>query len=143
MKYWGLLAAKSVAAAVILGAVWMGITWLLPPPHLYRGQYLFFDPSWILAAGFTSLLSGVLVYLCILDQRYRCRVCARRLRMPVLIGSWGQMLQLGRPRVEYICPYGHGTLRVEELQICGLEPANWERHGDMWEELLSHDKHSS
>jgi hypothetical protein len=80
------------------------------------------------------------VFLSILDQRYRCRVCARRLRMPVASGSWGQMLEFGRPRIEYICPYGHGTLRVAQIQICGLEPAQWERHGDMWEELASAEK---
>ena len=28
-----------------------------------------------------------------------------------------------------------GTLKVAELQISGLEPAEWTKHGDMWEEL--------
>jgi hypothetical protein len=143
MRYWGVLAAKLAASSVLLGCLWWGITWLLPPPHLYRGQFLGFDLSWTLAAGLVFMLSSALVYVTILDQRYRCRVCARRLRMPVASGSWGQMLQLGRPRIEYICPYGHGTLRVAELQISGLEPAEWERNGDMWEELLSADKKGS
>jgi hypothetical protein len=140
MKYWGLLAAKLAGAAIALAAVWMGITLVLPRPHLYRNQFLGFDLSWTLAAGFVFLLSCGLVYLCILDQRYRCRVCARRLRMPILTGSWGRMLQLGRPSVEYICPFGHGTLRVAELQIWGLELADWEKHGDMWKELFSLDE---
>jgi hypothetical protein len=140
MRYWGLLVAKLVVSGLLLGGIWFGITLLLPPPHLYRGQFLGFDLPWTLAAGLVFLISCGLVYLSILDQRYRCRVCARRLRMPITSGSWGQMLQLGRPRIEYICPYGHGTLKVAELQISGMEPAEWKKHGDIWEELLSADK---
>jgi len=140
MRYWGLLAAKLAVSGLLLGGIWFGITLLLPRPHLFRGQFLGFDLPWTLAAGLVFLISSALVYLSILDQRYRCRVCARRLRMPVALGSWGQMLQLGRPRIEYICPYGHGTLKVAELQISGLEPSEWEKHGDMWEELLSAEK---
>jgi hypothetical protein len=140
MRYWGLLAVKLGVSGLLLGCIWFVITLLLPRPHLYRGQFLGFDLPWTLAAGLVFLISCGLVYLAILDQRYRCRVCARRLRMPVTSGSWGPMLQLGRPRVEYICPYGHGTLKVAELQISGLEPSEWQKHGDMWEELLSPDK---
>jgi hypothetical protein len=77
------------------------------------------------------------LYLILRDQRYRCRVCARRLRMPITAGSWGQMLQFGRPRTEYICPYGHGTLKVSDLQISGLEAADWKAHEDIWTELYS------
>ena len=76
------------------------------------------------------------VFFIIRDQRYRCRVCLRRLRMPVETGSWGRMLQFGRPRVEYICPYGHGTLRTDEVQISGLATPEWTpQSGDIWEEL--------
>lgn len=70
------------------------------------------------------------------DQRYRCRTCLRRLRMPIQTGSWTHVL-LGAPRTEYICPYGHGTLKVDDLQITGhLEP-DWQPHADMWKELFS------
>jgi hypothetical protein len=48
------------------------------------------------------------------------------------------MLQLGRPQVESICPYGHGTLRAEELQITGLANPEWTaQSGDMWEDLYA------
>jgi hypothetical protein len=57
--------------------------------------------------------------------------------MPVETGSWGQMLELGRPRIEYICPYGHGTLKEEELQISGLENPEWTPHNDLWDELCA------
>jgi hypothetical protein len=140
VRYWGLLAGKLAASAILLWGLWAGIAWLLPPPHLYRGQFLGFDLPWTLAVGLVFLIGCGLVFVSIQDQRYRCRICARRLRMPITAGSWGQMLQLGRPRIEYICPYGHGTLKVAEVQISGLEPSEWKQHGDMWEELSSSDR---
>ena len=87
------------------------------------------------------LFGAGLLYLTVHDQRYRCRVCLRRLRMPVETGSRGFMLQMGRPRTEYICPYGHGTLKQEEFQTSGLENPEWTAHsGDMWEELYAASK---
>ena len=78
-----------------------------------------------------------LLYLVIWDQRYRCRTCLRRLRMPVSTGSWPNMLLIGRPRTEYICIYGHGTLIVPEVQLTGGPSSDWEPHEDMWTELES------
>jgi hypothetical protein len=138
MRYWGLLAAKLAAVVGIVYALWTGITMLLPRPlRIYRDHFFGNDLPWTLAAGFVFLVACGLVFLTILDQRYRCRVCARRLRMPIVTGSWGHMLQLGRPRIEYICPFGHGTLKVEQLQLLGLEAPDWERHADMWTELFT------
>jgi hypothetical protein len=130
------LAAKLTAISVVLFFLWMGITRLLPPPLLIHNKFLGYDLAWTLAAGALFLVGCGAVYLAILDQRYRCRVCLRRLRMPITIGSWGQMLMFGRPRIEYICPFGHGTLKVPELQISGLEPLDWLPHDeDIWKEL--------
>ncbi len=56
--------------------------------------------------------------------------------MPVARGSWTHIL-LGPPRTEYICPYGHGTLKVPELQIGGPHPPDWQAHEDIWKELFS------
>jgi hypothetical protein len=51
------------------------------------------------------------------------------------------MLQLGRPQIESICPYGHGTLREEELQISGLTNGEWTPHSDdIWDELCAPGK---
>jgi hypothetical protein len=87
------------------------------------------------------LFGAGMLYLIVYDQRYRCRVCLRRLRMPVETGSRGFMLQMGRPRTEYICPYGHGTLKQEEFQTSGLENPEWTAHsGDMWDELYAASK---
>ncbi len=136
MKYWAYLAAKLLVVGFALRFVWTGITLLLPEPTLIHGRFLGYDLPWTLAAGAFFLISCGAVYLCFLEQRYRCRVCLRRLRMPIATGSWGQILQLGWPRIEYICPYGHGTLKVDEFQVSGLQPAEWEPHDeDIWKEL--------
>src|ERR1035441_8510947 len=44
------------------------------------------------------LLCAGALYAIVWDQRRRCRVCLRRLRMPVETGSWGYM-QIGRAHV--------------------------------------------
>lgn len=146
MRYWAYFAAKlGVAAGALYGI--LGLVGNLFPPE---GQ----DPRSPLAQGNEKLLmttvfmlwfllcAGVL-YLIIWDQRYRCRVCLRRLRMPIETGSWGKMLQLGRPRIEYICPYGHGTLKADELQISGLANPEWTPHSDdIWDELTATSKDS-
>jgi len=89
---------------------------------------------------FFLLVQGV-VFLIIWDQRYRCRTCGRRLRMPVMTGRYAQMLLYGQPKLEYICTYGHGTLKVPELHIGGTQPSDWQQHDDdMWKELYSYDE---
>lgn len=145
MRYWGFLAGKlGVSGGLMYGLlVALNRFWpaeqqfydFHPPRFGYNLQYTFAVGIWLL------LCCGV-AYLCILDQRYRCRVCLRRLRMPVETGSWGRMLQFGRPRIEYICPYGHGTLNVAELQISGLENPQWTPHAEMWEELCATSRDS-
>ena len=87
------------------------------------------------------LLAAGTLYLIIRDQRYRCRVCLRRLRMPVETGSRGLMLQLGRPRTEYICLYGHGTLKEEDTATSVLDGPVWTPHSDdIWAELVAAGK---
>jgi hypothetical protein len=45
------------------------------------------------------------------------------------------MLLSGRPHTEYICTYGHGTLKVPDVQFTGKEPIDWAEHQDIWKEL--------
>lgn len=139
MKYWALLAAKLVAVGVVTSGLWRVVRSLLPPPRpfLYIGPPFGRDLVWTLAAGACFLIGCGLLYLAWWDQRYRCRTCLRRLRMPVETGSWSSMLQFGRPRIEYICPYGHGTLQVPEVQLSGPEPSDWREIRDIWRELES------
>lgn len=90
------------------------------------------------------LVAAGTLFLIVRDQRYRCRVCLRRLRMPVETGSRGFMLQLGRPRTEYICPYGHGTLKEEDTPTSVLDGPEWTRHSDdIWAELCATGKEDS
>jgi hypothetical protein len=137
MKYWGYLMAKLVAA----GVLFWGMAFALPKPKL---SFNMTDP-FVHDLGYTftimlfTLAAVGVLWAVIWDQRYRCRTCLRRLRMPILTGSWTHIL-LGRPRTEYICPYGHGTLKVEELQLTGHQQADWQPHEDMWKELESFDE---
>jgi hypothetical protein len=140
MRYWAYLAGKiAICAAFMYGLLrWLNHSWPMPPIFRnYAPPRFLYDLSYTLLAGLWFLSCCGLLYLCIWDQRYRCRVCLRRLRMPVETGSWGRMLFLGAPRIEYICPYGHGTLKLAELQISGLENPEWNPHGEIWDELCA------
>jgi hypothetical protein len=138
MKYWVFFAAKLAVAGTILFSVWVGIRFVFwsPQPFLTIYQEPFARDLWwtTLVMLYWLLCIGVL-YLIILDQQYRCRSCLRRLRMPVAAGSWTHILLFGPPRTEYICAYGHGTLKVPELQISGKEKPDWKPIDDMWKEL--------
>ena len=141
MRYWAYFAAKLVAAGAVLYGLLLSLSWWWPPaPKLYT----YIPPRFGYDLGFTLtvllwfLMCTGTVYLIIWDQRYRCRVCLRRLRMPVETGSWSRMLQFGTPCIEYICTYGHGTLKEDEFQISGLANPEWTPHSDdMWEELYA------
>jgi hypothetical protein len=139
MKYWGYLVAKLVAAIGVLYMVERNIARHFPPvkpfseggPNPVMGYFQYNSILmlfWLVSCG----IAWVIVW----DQRYRCRTCVRRLRMPILTGSWTNVL-LGAPRTEYICPYGHGTLKVAELQITGHQEPDWQPHEDIWKELFS------
>jgi hypothetical protein len=144
MRYWGYFAAKVGVAAGVLSGLLALLNWVWPPePKFldYVPPRFGYNLAYTLAVLIWFLCCTGALYLAVWDQRYRCRVCLRRLRMPVTTGSWSRMLQFGRPRIEYICPYGHGTLREAELQICGLENPEWKAHsGDIWAELESSAK---
>ena len=144
MKYWGYLLAKIAAAAGVIWAAWFTVSLCFPRQAVFLDQEL--DP-FTHDLGYTAAMMlfipfcGGLVYWIAWDQRYRCRTCARRLRMPLIRGSWDQMLLVGPPRIEYICLYGHGTLREDELRISGMSMAEWEPHSDnIWTELCASSK---
>jgi hypothetical protein len=145
MKYWLYLLAKLGGVA----GVGLGLKSLLvrfyphpeaPPerfgpalePFLHDMLYTF------LMLGIGLIVAG-LFSIAIWDQKRRCRSCLRRLIMPVATGSWGHIVLFGQPRTEYICPYGHGTLSIAELQIAGRELPDWQPHDDnIWKELDSY-----
>ena len=139
MKYWSYFAVKTALAAFLLLVVRALIRVTLPVPV---SPYARRDP-FAHDLGYTSvmmlffLLSSAVIYLVIWDQRYRCRTCLRRLRMPVAAGSWPNMFLRGQPRMEYICVYGHGTLKVPDVDLTGSKSPDWESNEDMWKELES------
>ena len=142
-KYWGFLLLKIlVATAGSAATLWFLNLFFPPHTALFRlNRYQFmFNLGYTTLVMVWFLLSYGMLYLAFWDQRYRCRTCLRRLCMPVETGSWSHMLRLGRPRMEYICPYGHGALNIEELQITGTVPPDWTENGDMWSELFAEPK---
>jgi len=140
MKYWGLLLTKIVAiASFAWGANWMTHRFLRIPQQTldYGHNPVGTDLGWTFVTAFCFLAICGLCWAAIVDQRYRCRTCATRLRMPVATGSWGRATLFARPKMEYICPYGHGTMNISQLQITGRETPEWDEHGDIWKELES------
>jgi hypothetical protein len=145
VRYWGFLILKlAVASLASAAAMWfVNLFWPPATPFFHLNQYQFcHDLTYTTLTLVWFLFSYGLFYLAIWDQRYRCRTCLRRLRMPIETGSWGYMLQLGRPRIEYICAYGHGKLNVEEIQFPGKTSPAWTEHGDIWSELFAAGKDS-
>ena len=142
MRYWGYLVAKLALAAGIFFPLQRWIAHAFPPlkPFAQGGPNpLLHDVPYTFTMFLYSLVAAGALWVIVWDQRYRCRTCLRRLRMPIQTGSWTHVL-LGAPRTEYICLYGHGTLKVDELQITGLHEAEWQPHNDMWKELFSFEE---
>ncbi|MEZ5351435.1 MAG: hypothetical protein R2762_02275 [Bryobacteraceae bacterium] len=138
MRYWAYLLAKLAAAWGLLFALWTGMHALWPEPEPFmrvRLQPFARDLGYTAAVMLFGLAAVGVVYLIVLDQRFRCRTCLRRLRMPVTRGSWNQLVLMGPPRTEYICPFGHGTLRVPDLHLESPEKPDWHPIDDMWKEL--------
>ena len=98
MRYWCILLAKLLVGSALLFGIWTGLNAVYTPPaHLaFWGHSPFLhDLRWtLMMLGYSLLCTGVMV-LIILDQRYRCRTCGRRLRMPVSTGRYAQMLLFG------------------------------------------------
>lgn len=145
MRYWGWFVAKLAVAVVGLRLMYGWVAHTFPAEKddlapLGKGlSFLLCD----LALLLTFLIFAGSIYLAIRDQRYRCRVCLRRLRMPVARGSWSRMMLFGRPQIEYICPYGHGTLRQDDLHLTGTSYPQWTPHSDnIWAELTASGKES-
>src|SRR5579864_7827460 len=129
MKYWGYLVAKLLLAAGLLYPIWRLIDRVFAMskdarPDVVRDLHLNLTMLlfWLFASG--------IAWLIVWDQKYRCRTCLRRLRMPIQRGGWQHVL-FGAPHTEYICLYGHGTLSVADLQITGRQEPDWAPHEDM------------
>ena len=133
MKYWGYLAAKLALAGVFLYGLWHAVLLLLPTFDSMRAEPFV---QYLIVIILFPLLCFAVFALIVRDQFLRCRTCGRRMRMPLEKGSLSHLFLRGRPRMEYICIYGHGTLKVPEERISGSGASDWQRHSDdIWKEL--------
>lgn len=141
MKYWAFFVGKLAAVwaiAVVLKSVLKAMIPVSTNAVVRFGHQPFgHDLPYTLGMMVYTLVCVGLVYLAILDQKYRCRICLHRLMMPVDTGSWDKALIFAPPRTEYICPFGHGTMKEHVLQLTGHENPDWVEHKDIWEELES------
>lgn len=135
MKYWGFFLAKLLAVAgTSVGLGWLLYVFFPRQPIAFGLRDPFMQLPFTLMAMAHFVLTMGMIWVAVWDQKMRCRTCLRRLRMPVAEGHWHHVL-LGPPRTSYVCVFGHGTLRVSELNITGKNPAAWEEHEDIWTEL--------
>lgn len=143
MRYWGYFIGKLLAGAAGMFGLWKLMHALLPEPVIFmrvRMGGFAQDLTWTLAYLLYWLLAAGLLAFAIWDQRRRCRICLRRLRMPINTGNWGLALLFAPPKLESICPFGHGTLASPETHTSTAQPPNWEEHGDIWAELEHMDQ---
>jgi hypothetical protein len=133
MKYWAYLGAKLAVAGVFLYGLWHLIVVLLPTFEAMESQPFV---EYLITVILFPLLCFAILLLILRDQFLRCRTCGRRMRMPLEKGSFSHLFMRGRPRLEYICIYGHGTLKVPEERVTGSGASDWQPHSDdIWKEL--------
>lgn len=145
MKYWLYLSAKLAIAVGAVCGLQIALVRFYPapppsPPHWGPPPPLFLNDMAYTFITLAIWMLGVgLANLALWDQRRRCRTCLKKLIMPLKTGSWGNIVMLGRPTTEMICPFGHGTLYIEDLQIAGRKYPDWRPHDDnIWKELESY-----
>lgn len=139
MKYWSWLVAKLLLATGLVGGFWSLAIWIAgpAPTGLLAGwPRLGSDLPYTFAVAFSVIVGFGLGWLCAADQVYRCRTCARRLRMPRSEGSLSHIMLGGAPYTEYICTYGHGKLYVPDLHLSNSRAWRWIGYGSLWEDLM-------
>lgn len=145
MRYWLYLAGKFAICLGVVYALQVAVEELFPDPPTPLPQFgkplpmFLHDMTFTFAIFAVWLVGAGLLSLAVWDQKRRCRVCLRRLIMPLHSGSWGHLVTVGRPKTEWICSFGHGALSIDDLQITGLQPPDWQPHDDnIWKELESY-----
>ena len=134
LRYLLFLYAKVLLLGSVLLALWLH-GWYAAMPWLLDGLLLpVLLPVFMGTLFFT--VCCLVARWCWRDQRLRCPICLRRLRMPVSTGSFSSML-MDRPGQDFICPHGHGRLFLpSQRPEDGGEP-EWHASRGMWEELSS------
>ena len=147
MRYWGWLAIKLGMAVALVAGFWTVAGWVVPPaPTGLLANWPRFgsDLSYTFAVAFSVIVGFGLGWVCAVDQVYRCRTCARRLRMPVTSGgNYSHIMLGGTPRTEYICTYGHGKLNVPDVHVSSSRAMRWIGYGSLWENLMAAEQAST
>ncbi len=123
-KWWLLLAAK---IAILLALHLVLIFWI---NRFFPEDRMGKDLAYTFSLLGTDMLVFIVGYAFWIDQRYRCRICLHRLRMPLESGNWSHATLFAPPRLEWICPFGHGTMRQEEIHLSGAQRDEWLKNDD-------------
>ena len=124
MKWWGLLVAKIVCLIAIHIVLILWINGFFPKDQMGR------DLAYTFSLMGADMFVFVLGYGFWMDQKYRCRTCLRILRMPLEKGNWSHATLFAPPKLEWICPFGHGTMRQDEIHLSGAQPDSWHKNDD-------------
>lgn len=127
MRWWLLLIAKALALLALHVGLILLVNRFFPKDTMGKDlDYTF----WLLAADMVVFLVGYALWM---DQKYRCRECCSRLRMPLTQGDWSHATLFAPPKLEWICPHGHGTMRQDEFKLGGGKPDEWMQNDkDFW-----------
>jgi hypothetical protein len=132
LSYWLFFIAKSYLG---LGAIGCGWILFIDPSNgvdLSRGlgEFSVLITTWVFA-----LFACGFLHWSWRDQQLRCHVCLRRMRIPATSGSWASYL-FNRPRTEYLCPAGHGTVSVSPGEPGGPDSSDWKDMDESWRDLF-------
>jgi hypothetical protein len=125
-RYWSFLAAKTSSLILLVSLLWIEGGAALRA-HLHNPTLHALVGCALLALLFIVVFGSTMVWS-FADQRSRCPVCLRRLRMPVTIGSWSSVLEPAA--IEMLCVEGHGALSMSESETG--EPHRWTALDPSW-----------
>jgi MacB-like periplasmic core domain len=127
----GFFLAKS---ALLLAIAGLG-SWFLV--HWVSGWMV--GPVYPLAVEFSIWvflpLAIVVLSWSVRDQQRRCRICLRRLELPVEVGRAGSVL-LNWAGTEMLCPRGHGVLYLSDSPANSLDRDRWTNLDESWSDLF-------
>jgi hypothetical protein len=123
------LLALAIAALLAWSVVHLAATWAAGSTYPMADEY----SLWLYLP-----LAIVVVAGSVRDQQRRCRVCLRRLDLPVEIGRTGSVL-LNWAGTEMVCPAGHGVLYLPESSANSLDQYRWSTLDDSWKGLFHAD----
>ncbi len=137
-KYWVLLMGKILVVASMAWALGWWDGRLMPAPNQLLAHWSRLGTDWpyTLVMPLCGLASYLLLRLALWDQKFRCRVCVRRLRLPQAEGIYSSVLLGGTPYCEYVCTWGHGKLFVPELHLASSGKPMWTGYESLWDNLL-------